>query len=138
MIIRTGERSDGTKFKYPISYDEYKGRELEERTIPAVVSLPSDKKTLIRTLIDGRRVYLVDGTWIRDNLDTSFTMGSHSLVDSFVPEGELWIDWHLAPKDRDMLVYHEKFENDMMNYLNMNYETAHDIANDMEKRLRNI
>lgn len=134
--FRTREREDGSKYRYPLGYSErYKGVQLEESRISAL-SLPQDKKIFFKELSDGRRVYFVDGTWIRDNLDISFTMGSHGEVDSYVPEGELWVDWNLSEKDKNALVFHESLENSLMKYLDMNYEDAHEICNDLEKRLR--
>jgi hypothetical protein len=37
-------------------------------------------------------VWRVDGHWIRDHLDVDFTNGSHDLIASYVPAGEIWLD----------------------------------------------
>ena len=52
--------------------------------------LAGDWKGFIRTegFID---VYLVDGSWVNDNLSVIFGHGGHGFVHEFIPRDEVWI-----------------------------------------------
>jgi hypothetical protein len=49
----------------------------------------------------GLDVWRVDGHFIRDRIDVDFTNGTHDLVSSFVPKGEIWIDREAPGGDAD-------------------------------------
>lgn len=40
---------------------------------------------------EGFKVYLVNGTWIRNNLSVIFGHGGHGLVHEFIPNDEIWV-----------------------------------------------
>src|SRR5262249_26559428 len=54
----------------------------------------------------GLRVFLVDGTAVRNDLDSDFISGS-SGVFRFIPKGELWIDESVPEEELHFLVENE-------------------------------
>jgi hypothetical protein len=75
---------------------------------------------------DGNKVYAVDGGYVRDNIDPSFTQGDHPYdEDSWVPDGEIWIDRDVP--DRRPLIEHEVYEARRMKK-GEPYESAHAAA----------
>ena len=58
------------------------------------------------------KVFLVNGQYIRDNLDVDFTQGGHYKVyPEFIPNGEVWIDRALdTSEDRKATLLHELTE----------------------------
>jgi hypothetical protein len=87
--------------------------------------------------IGDARLFLVDGEYVRKALDIDFTMGSHDAHSKFIPKGEVWIEQILSPTDRVPLIAHELVERNLMvGPKKMRYEPAHDIASDVERKLR--
>jgi hypothetical protein len=80
----------------------------------------------------------VDGTKVRDDIDTDFTMGGNPSRYSYIPKGEMWVEKNLSPKDRVSTVIHEAIEHRLMKNRGMNYETAHDEANKSDKKVRGL
>lgn len=97
--------------------------------------VPSFRKTL-RDGIAGFKIYGVDGKYIRDNIDISFTMGSHGYENTYIPKDEIWIDDELSPYDFEALKIHELVEAKRMHDYNEPYEVAHFRANKAESRWR--
>lgn len=81
------------------------------------------------------KVFLVNGEFIRSNLEPDFTMGSHHFVSDYIPEGEIWIDDRLSDKDRLSLIHHEIHETKLMKK-GLSYEEAHASATRSEMRFR--
>jgi hypothetical protein len=43
---------------------------------------------------DDFKIYLVDGSWVRNNLSVIFGHGGHGIVHEFIPNDEIWISSH--------------------------------------------
>lgn len=43
---------------------------------------------------DGFQIYLVDGTWVRNNLSVHYGHGGHGIVHEFIPNDEIWVSTH--------------------------------------------
>lgn len=72
------------------------------------------RKKLLRRLPEGVRVYEVDGRYVRDNLDTDFTLGCHDLECSSVPTGEIWVERMIDKADECFNATHEIVERSLM------------------------
>jgi len=95
---------------------------------------PELNKRLIAS-VDEFKVFLVDGEFVRNNLEIDFTMGSNPHVSSFIPRGEVWLDDRLSDNDILALIYHEICEARMMGK-GMTYEEAHAAATVYETEFR--
>jgi hypothetical protein len=96
-------------------------------------------KTLVGRMYDDTRVYTVDGTTVRDTVDTDYTEGGHDLVyPGAIPKGEIWVE--AGDPELDMLcaAAHEMFERHLMDHEKMSYDRAHDHALAFEQVLRTI
>ena len=87
--------------------------------------------------IDGMKVFLVSGEYVRNHLEIDFTLGSHWVFkDSpYIPEGEVWIEETLAGFDREAIIFHEVFEVKLMRK-GVPYEEAHARATEAERKFR--
>lgn len=83
----------------------------------------------------GLRIFLVSGEFIRNNLETDFTMGSHGYVSDYIPKDEVWLDETMTENDRLALIQHEVHEVGLMRE-GMEYEPAHESATAIEKEFR--
>lgn len=81
-------------------------------------------------------VYLVDGEYVRNNMDVNFTEGGHYAVYDFIPEGEIWIDFDVTPSEVKFVIVHETIELYLMLEKDFEYDDAHDEANTVERMLR--
>lgn len=98
----------------------------------------SGLRKIHRGTVCGFKVYGVNGSYVRDKIDISFTMGNHPYSgDTYVPKGEVWIDDDLAPFDFEALKVHETVEAQRMRDLKEPYEVAHFHANEKELTWRN-
>ncbi len=84
---------------------------------------------------DGFKICLVNGEFVRNNLETDFTMGSHHLVSEFIPNHEIWVDVRNSKNDIFSLIHHELTEAKLMKE-GMSYEDAHAIATQKEEEFR--
>lgn len=95
------------------------------------------------------KIYVVDGTWIRNNLCVYFGHGGHGLVHEFIPNNEIWISTHhydesawnggqcgctvrgrnqaVSKKYFESTIIHEMAENKFMNQ-GKSFWTAHQLA----------
>jgi hypothetical protein len=81
-------------------------------------------------------IKLVDGEEIRSK-EIEFTMGAHMLAyPDLVPEGEIWLDSSLGKNDLIATAKHEFTEMMLMKFLGVEYDKAHDMANEGEVDLR--
>lgn len=80
-------------------------------------------------------VWLVDGKYVRDNLDIDFTQGGHHLRYNFIPDNEIWIDNSVEWREWQAVFIHELVEHDCM-LKGLDYEACHNIANIAEKNMR--
>ena len=96
------------------------------------INLRKLQKKLYKTVKDKKesemKVYLINGTYIRDKVCVDYTMGGHSYVYSFIPEDEIWLDNSMNKKDIDIVLQHELTEHNHMKYNNMSYGSAHTKA----------
>lgn len=81
------------------------------------------------------KVWLVDGTRIRDTISIEFIGGGHHYVYPWIPENEVWIEVSVPDADRDSFLVHELHERALM-IRGMEYELAHEMANQLEKHVR--
>ena len=95
------------------------------------------KKAYIKKFseVSGFKVWIVNGKYIRSNLDEEFTnFGQHNQF-SFIPKNEFWIDKERNPGEEryfidTMLIMHRLI------LKGMNYEAAAKIADRLERRER--
>ncbi len=117
-----------------VSTDNIKDRFGLAKTTDAEI-LNSVPKTLIREE-NGVKIYDIDGTYVRDNIYTDYTMGGHELVyPEFIPKNEIWIDKDMNPADKEYTIKHEIFERSRMSE-GLTYEKAHEEATKYEEKLR--
>ena len=94
-------------------------------------------KKIISTTKDKIKIYSVDGTYIRDNIDIDFTMGGHAYIyPNYIPEDEVWIDGDMNDKDKYTTIIHELSERNEMKNKKLDYDEAHNNASKKEKKLR--
>lgn len=87
--------------------------------------------------VGGLVVYLVDGEYVRNNLDIDFVCGGNEAVyPNYVPKNEIWIDDALSPLDRTATLLHEIVERNLMVNKGWSYERAHDAASTAERPFR--
>ncbi|MFH1585251.1 MAG: hypothetical protein ABIB79_00605 [archaeon] len=60
------------------------------------------------------KVWIVNGELVRDQFFIDFTEGGHDKVYHFIPEGEIWIDDDISPKERKFVLLHEVHERNLM------------------------
>lgn len=83
----------------------------------------------------GREIVLVDGTWVRNHLDSDFSQGGNGYRYKFVPRGEIWIDAEIDPVEWPFIELHECEEAELMKR-GHSYSRAHDRAKKIEDRAR--
>jgi hypothetical protein len=85
--------------------------------------------------VDEFKVFLVNGEFVRNNLEIEFTMGSHKLMSDFIPKDEVWLDDRMSDNDILALIHHEVVEARLMRK-GMSYEDAHALATKSEMKFR--
>lgn len=83
----------------------------------------------------GLKIYLVDGSLVRDQYDSDFSQGGNGQRYDFIPRDELWIDACLPEREWPHVVRHECRETELMRR-GKTYSQAHDIAKRIEDRER--
>ena len=81
----------------------------------------------------------VNGADVRDNKVTDFALGgNHEAYPNDIPKDEIWLEDHLEqkPKDRAPLKVHEVTEDIVMEDLGLDYDPAHEIADEVEEVVR--
>ena len=61
---------------------------------------------------------------------------NHERWPDIVPDGELWVDRNIDPHDWKPIAFHEGIEDYAMTELGMEYEPAHDLADNLEHKYR--
>ncbi len=87
-------------------------------------------------VIDGVKIYLVDGELVRDRITIEYTMGGHHYRYPFIPEDEVWIDNAMDKDDIEATIIHEMHERTLMKYKGLSYSTAHARSSEVEKVFR--
>lgn len=78
------------------------------------------------------KVFIVNGQYVRDNLDVNFTQGGHDRVYDYVPKNQIWLDRVLGLLDRKATLLHELKEREIMGN-GVDYGIAHEqYANPLE------
>ncbi len=80
-------------------------------------------------------VWIVDGKYIRANIDREFTNYGQHYNFNFIPEDEFWIDWQRVPGEEKFYIDHLLVENRLMSK-GMSYQKAIARANSVEKKER--
>lgn len=96
------------------------------------------EKKIIHTLLDGTKVCLVNGGYVRDNWDDDFIRGGHGYAYRFIPKDEIWIEKMENKKDQADILGHELDEWYDMKYKHKKYEPAHKDALKIETEIRKI
>lgn len=88
------------------------------------------------TRIGDVSVYLVDGNAVKKECTMDFVEGGNDKAyPTFIPEGEVWIDRLMSPKEWIPIMVHELSERLLMSK-GMSYERAHPEANAVERKVR--
>lgn len=80
-------------------------------------------------------VWLVDGGYIRKELNENFVKFDHHEHFSFIPQNELWIDMETDPAERQVFIGHFLAEESLIRS-GVSKESAHDTANILEEHER--
>ena len=84
---------------------------------------------------DGFAAWVVNGAYVRENLDEEFTNFGQHLNFRFIPAGEFWLDKENAPGEERFFVDHLIIENRLM-ARGMAYDKALDEADAVERSER--
>lgn len=100
--------------------------------------IEKNHKQFIHKLWDGTEVFLVDGDWVRDNMNDEFIGGGHGFQDDYIPEDEIWSEFVRDPVDNKEILIHEIIEYIFMKYFHKKYDDSHEIANSVEDTIRRL
>lgn len=84
--------------------------------------------------IDDVDIYLVNGDTVKKEHFMDFVEGGHDIVYRFIPCNQIWIDYNISNRPIHHIIYHEFIERTLMKYNKMDYEQAHNIANEQEQK----
>src|SRR5437764_525999 len=84
---------------------------------------------------NGLEAWVVDGSWVRKNIDIEFTEGGHEHVYEFVPRDEVWIDNDVHQDEQGFVVFHELHERALMAD-GEEYDSAHEESSRLERYYR--
>jgi len=95
------------------------------------------KKPYIRKLkeIYGIKVFLVDGKYVRTNIEEEFTNYAQHYRFKFIPKDEFWIDRGASPKEQEFYILHMIVEYFLMSK-GISFHKALYKANAVEKKER--
>lgn len=106
---------------------------------PRRVELPAAlmKRIKLRRLgrLAGYVVWAVDGAIVRSHVDVDFALGGNPARYSYVPEGEIWVEWTGSMDDVKAIALHEVNEAACMQ-AGASYDDAHESASRGERRVR--
>jgi len=88
------------------------------------------------TKINGFTVWIVDGNYIRTNIDIEFTNFGQHFKFNFIPENEFWIDKEHSPGEVELFITHLMIEHKLMKE-GKSYDKALEAANFVELEARN-
>jgi len=83
----------------------------------------------------GVEAWLVDGSYIRKNIEEEFSNFGHSGSFDSIPKSEIWIDQESDPDERHFFLAHAAFERRLM-LAGKDYDAARRQANKMERKMR--
>ena len=87
--------------------------------------------------ISGFKVYIVNGKFIRTNIDEEFTNFGQHYRFKFIPENEFWLDEEKQEGETQFYIDHMLIENRLMKQ-GMDYDRAIEKADIKEKRERSV
>ena len=87
------------------------------------------------TCINQITVWIVDGYYIRSNIDIEFANFGHHLRYKYIPKNEFWIDNAHNKKERDIFVKHLELEHKLM-HEGKSYAYALRQADLLERKMR--
>lgn len=90
---------------------------------------------LLKKLVSGVSVWIVNGRLVRSVFDIEFTAGGHDQVYEFIPKDEVWVDDDIIDAERPYVLLHELHEKNLMAG-GMDYDRAHDESSKLEKHMR--
>lgn len=87
-------------------------------------------KQLFGKIWDGTTIWVVLGTFVRDNYDVDFVMGGHGLVYAkYIPKDEIWLEDMARSEDDALDLAHEIVEYILIKYGPLkNYDKAHEAT----------
>jgi hypothetical protein len=80
-------------------------------------------------------VWLVDGSYVRKNIDEEFTNFGHHFSIASIPRDEIWLDIEQVPDEQQFFVHHALIERRLM-ARGMDYEAARTVAIAEERKMR--
>jgi len=83
-------------------------------------------------------VYMVNGGEVKTKYEMDFVEGGNEMAYDFIPENEVWVDAFLDLHELKFVIYHELIERDFMIREKLDYEQAHGVANQKEKKIREM
>lgn len=84
----------------------------------------------------GLKIYLVDGTYVRNTYDSDFVQGGNPERYKWVPKGEIWVDESTPKQEVPFVSLHECDEANLMSTKGEDYDQAHDEAKELENKYR--
>lgn len=86
---------------------------------------------------ENTKIYRVDGSAVREHIDTDFIGGGHALVYRWCAEDEIWIEKMRGGRTEEaFLLAHEMVEVLLMRHRRWKYTLAHAKATSIERVLR--
>ena len=83
-----------------------------------------------------RKVYIVDGNYVRNHIDVYYELGAHYLVMDYIPKEEIWLEDLKETEDMLFNLIHERYEIYLMEKNKMEYDDAHEKTMELEKKAR--
>jgi len=83
--------------------------------------------------IGDKKVYLVDGDYIRNYMDVNFTNFGHHWTFDFIPKNDLWIDRNSTHSERPFFIDHMIWERRLMKDYKVSYKKALEYADRKER-----
>ena len=93
---------------------------------------------MIGELFDKTKIYYVDGNWVRDHIETDFTIGGSHYSYEKIPKNELWIENTRTERDKSFNMLHVVFEYTLIKHGNMSESKAHNYSQGTENLFRKI
>src|SRR5258708_19402742 len=83
----------------------------------------------------GLSVWLVDGSYVRRNIDEEFSNFGHHYSCSAIPQDEVWLDQEAVPDEQRFFLHHAVVERELMAQ-GKDYDTARQEANRQDRQMR--
>jgi len=88
-------------------------------------------------MANGIKTYIVDGDFIRSNINVDYVEGGHGYVYDYVPKDEIWVEEMEDRKEMWFNFQHELYERALMKAdPKLDYSDAHDKAVARETKQR--